>query len=409
MFRVRRNIEWAGLISRFVSVLWVLVSVVLLPVPPAVALWVFPLLLTNALGWYALRMVGHIRYSWISAVLIALDTATSIGAVMATVRYTDVTLWPIFVIAIIVGAFRNQLAGALLTWLATSLGCVALFVWAEPIAGHPLPSELVSLAPPLHLVVAVLAGLLSRAHRTQLRQLAEARAKLREQALHDPLTGLGNRNLLDEHTRTALVPGVPASVLVLDLDGFKAVNDTLGHAAGDELLRVVGARLRAHAREGDLVARLGGDEFVVLLPGATADVAAEVAARLRFALIAPIRIDGQFVQIDASIGVTTATPGTVDGPTPGTVDELTTSTVDGRATGTVDGRATGAVDGLTTGAVDGRATGTLDGLLRAADADMYREKATRRSPHHAATGPAATTTDERGGQLSPKRYSTPRN
>jgi diguanylate cyclase (GGDEF)-like protein len=330
LLRVRRSIEWAGLISRFVSVLWVLCSVALLPLPAATALWALPLLLTNVLAWYALRNVGHVRYPWLSAALVAIDTATSIGSVMATTRWTDVDLWPIFVISIIVGAFRNQLAGALLTWLATSASCVALFVWAEPIAGRPMPSELVSLAPALHLVVAVLAGLLSRGHRNHLRQLGEARAKLRRLALHDPLTGLGNRNLLDEHTRTALVPGVAASVLVLDLDGFKTVNDTLGHAAGDELLRVVGARLRAHARDGDLVARLGGDEFVVLLPGATAAVAAEIAARLRFALMAPIRIDGELVHIDASIGTTTATEG------------------------------------------------TLDALLRVADADMYREKATRR-------------------------------
>ncbi|GAA3256206.1 diguanylate cyclase domain-containing protein [Dactylosporangium siamense] len=332
LLRFRRSIEWAGLISRSGSVLWVVCTVVLLPVPNTLTLWAAPLVLTNILAWYALRNVGHVSYTRISAVLVALDTATTIGAIMGTIRYTDVTLWPIFVIPIVVGAFRNQLTGALLTWLATSLSCVALYGWAEPIAGRPLPNELVSLAPALHLVVAVLAGLLSRGHRNHLRQLGEARAELRHQALHDPLTGLGNRNLLEEFTRSGLRPGVRASVLVLDLDGFKAVNDTLGHAAGDELLRVVASRLRAHAREGDLVARLGGDEFVVLLPDAADDVAAEVAARLRFALIAPIRIDGRFVQVDASIGAATATEG------------------------------------------------TLDALLRAADAEMYREKAARRHP-----------------------------
>ena len=188
------------LISRFGSVLWVVCTVVLLPVPNTLTLWAVPLALTNVLAWHALRSVGHSIYPRMSAVLVTLDTATTIGAVMGTIRDTDVTLWPIFVIPVVVGAFRNQLTGALLTWLATSLSCVAMFVWAEPLAGRPLPSEWVTLAPALHLVVAVLAGLLSRGHHTHMRQLGEARAELRRQALHDPLTGLPNRNLLDEHT-----------------------------------------------------------------------------------------------------------------------------------------------------------------------------------------------------------------
>ncbi|GAA1565097.1 hypothetical protein GCM10009827_103330 [Dactylosporangium maewongense] len=331
LHRVRRSIEWAGLISRSVSVLWIVVSIAVMSLPPLTTIWVLPLILTNLVAVYALRSVAHPRYRTLNPLLVALDTATCVGAVLATSRWaSDVGLWPIFVISIVIGAFRCQLAGALLTWLATAAGGVALYVWADQIAGRPMPADLVTMAPALHLVVAVLAGLLARGHRNQLRQLGEARAKLRHLALHDPLTGLGNRNLLDEHTRTALTPGTPASVLVLDLDGFKAVNDTLGHAAGDELLRIVAARLRTHAREGDLVTRLGGDEFVVLLPDTPAAAADEVAARLRAALLDPITIDGRPVHIAASIGAATDTDT------------------------------------------------TLDALLRAADAGMYREKATRR-------------------------------
>ncbi|MDG6109197.1 GGDEF domain-containing protein [Dactylosporangium aurantiacum] len=334
LLRVRRSIEWAGLVSRSVSVLWIVGSLVLWSLPVTTALWAVQLTLTNLLAWYALRKAGHRRYPVLSALVIAADTASVIGAVMVTSRFSPAALWPVFVIAIIVGAFRGQLAGALLTWLATTAGCVTLYVWSGPIAGRPMTHDLVGLAPALHLVVAILAGLLARGHHTQLRRLAEARAELRRLALHDPLTGLGNRNLLEEFTRAGLTPGGPTSVLVLDLDGFKAVNDTLGHAAGDELLRVVGARLRGHARDGDLVTRLGGDEFVLLLPGASAEVAAEVAARLRFAITAPVTIDGRSVRIDASVGAATAAgPGD-----------------------------------------------TLDALLRAADAGMYREKAGRRRP-----------------------------
>src|SRR5205823_5017408 len=92
------------------------------------------------------------------------------------------------------------------------------------------------------------------------------RAALAEQAYRDPLTGLANRATLVG----ALDPGTGGVLLLIDLDGFKAVNDTLGHGAGDQLLTVVGERIRAVAPRSALAARLGGDEFAVLLPAATA-------------------------------------------------------------------------------------------------------------------------------------------
>jgi diguanylate cyclase (GGDEF)-like protein len=128
------------------------------------------------------------------------------------------------------------------------------------------------------------------------------------QALHDELTGLPNRAFLYAKTREAVAEaarkGGRAGFLLLDLDRFKLVNDTLGHPVGDRVLKIVAHRLAHSVRPGDLVARLGGDEFAVLLPTARpGSTAREVAVRLRAALAGPIQIEGMTFQIEASIGI----------------------------------------------------------------------------------------------------------
>ncbi|MBO0775073.1 MAG: EAL domain-containing protein [Actinobacteria bacterium] len=128
------------------------------------------------------------------------------------------------------------------------------------------------------------------------------------QALHDELTGLPNRTLLLRRTGEALAEaarsGSKTGFLLLDLDRFKEVNDTLGHPVGDRLLRLVAHRLTHSVRPGDVVARLGGDEFAVLLPAVREVTAArEVAARLRAALAEPVRLEGMSFQVEASVGI----------------------------------------------------------------------------------------------------------
>ena len=128
------------------------------------------------------------------------------------------------------------------------------------------------------------------------------------QALHDQLTGLPNRTLLLRRTADALTEagrtGAKCGFLLLDLDRFKEVNDTLGHPLGDGLLQVIAYRLARSVRPGDVVARLGGDEFAVLLPAVpTIAVAAEVAARLRAALAETVRLEGMTFEIEASVGI----------------------------------------------------------------------------------------------------------
>jgi diguanylate cyclase (GGDEF)-like protein/PAS domain S-box-containing protein len=138
--------------------------------------------------------------------------------------------------------------------------------------------------------------------------------QLAYQARHDSLTGLPNRRLLNERLGEALDRMCQVAVLFVDLDRFKTVNDSLGHDAGDELLRQVGARLAGCLRVPDLLARVGGDEFVALLDGiAHRNEAIAVADRIVAVLRAPFDVFGESVTIGASVGVCFDSPGaTVD-------------------------------------------------------------------------------------------------
>jgi diguanylate cyclase (GGDEF)-like protein/PAS domain S-box-containing protein len=135
--------------------------------------------------------------------------------------------------------------------------------------------------------------------------------ELRHQAFHDSLTGLANRALFEDRLSHALA-GLPRTgggltVLFLDVDDFTTVNDSLGHPAGDDLLRAVGERLRHNLRDSDTVARLGGDEFGVLLDdAATSAAATEAARRLLAALERPFLLDGRRLKVTASMGIALA-------------------------------------------------------------------------------------------------------
>ncbi|HQZ17137.1 MAG TPA: EAL domain-containing protein [Vicinamibacteria bacterium] len=140
------------------------------------------------------------------------------------------------------------------------------------------------------------------------RELELATEQLRHQALHDSLTGLPNRVLLLDRLEQAILnmqrKHEPFSLLLLDLDGFKDVNDTYGHHVGDLLLAKVGIRLLAQLRDSDTIARLGGDEFAVLIGnvGSVAD-AERVAANLLLGLDQAIMVDGEPLAVGASIGI----------------------------------------------------------------------------------------------------------
>ncbi len=158
-----------------------------------------------------------------------------------------------------------------------------------------------------------LAEVLMRVHNMlEVRLLHEATRNhgkmLEALALTDPLTGLANRRLLAERLSTAIVHArrnnSTMAVVYLDLDGFKQINNTLGHGAGDLLLKMVAARLTATVREEDTVARLGGDEFVIMLWHITSpDDATTVALKVIQAVTQPYVLDGQTVRVTTSAGI----------------------------------------------------------------------------------------------------------
>jgi len=138
-----------------------------------------------------------------------------------------------------------------------------------------------------------------------------AEAELSHLALHDPLTGLGNRTLLTQAMTGWLArstaPEVGLAVVLLDLDGFKNVNDSLGHACGDEVLKVIAGRLAAAVRTGDVIARLGGDEFAVLVTGR--QLAGELADRVCEVVSEPVDVRHTRVSLTTSVGIAYLAPG----------------------------------------------------------------------------------------------------
>ncbi|SHH18343.1 putative bifunctional diguanylate cyclase/phosphodiesterase [Geodermatophilus nigrescens] len=199
---------------------------------------------------------------------------------------------------------REEGAGVRISWRLVALplagALAALTVLAAGYGDH-LPASAGWLA--VGCVLAVL-GRTAVTFR-EVRSFAVAR----QEARTDELTGLPNRRALLETARTVVAGATtasPAALLLLDLDGFKEVNDSLGHGAGDQLLCQVGPRLTPALRPGDVLARLGGDEFAVLLPATDLDGAAERAGIVHDLLRQPFVVDGIRLHVGVSVGVSTA-------------------------------------------------------------------------------------------------------
>lgn len=193
--------------------------------------------------------------------------------------------------------------GALMN-LSFGIGAVAAVADHGLTAGDFAPTDLT--VEMLYLVEAKSAAM--EESRRLNRKLEGARSVAEEQALTDTLTGLRNRRALEEALDRLIGRGQRFGLIHLDLDRFKAVNDTLGHAAGDAVLGAVAAALNAEVREGDVAARMGGDEFLLLFPGTTDTARLEAVARRIIARIEkPVRFGGTDCRISASAGITVST------------------------------------------------------------------------------------------------------
>jgi diguanylate cyclase (GGDEF)-like protein len=193
-------------------------------------------------------------------------------------------------------------------------GAMELYLPYAPVAAavrDDVRVLVITLAAGLALFYAVLFRFIASASRKLQRQTEELRSSAerdRHQATHDALTGLPNWALLRDRLEQGLAAATRSdgevALLLIDLDRFKEINDSLGHTYGDKLLVQVGPRLQSVLRDGDTVARLGGDEFAVLLPSVDGVAEAQaVAERLREALHRPFDVEGVALDVEASIGI----------------------------------------------------------------------------------------------------------
>jgi diguanylate cyclase (GGDEF)-like protein len=209
---------------------------------------------------------------------------------------------------------RDSLAHADLTDMNGDV--VAVLEWRPRTPGSTL---LRSALAPIFVLIAALGGvgfLLYRRGKQAAHNLKASEARATHLAYHDALTGLPNRLLLGDRLGRAVEDlrrrNTPFAVLCIDLDRFKDVNDTFGHAAGDELIRLAAQKISSACRSVDTVARLGGDEFAIVQIGATLDGAAKLADRIITMLTAPLDLSVGRVHIGASIGVTYLTEAVTD-------------------------------------------------------------------------------------------------
>lgn len=209
-------------------------------------------------------------------------------------------------------------SAAVATLLLTTFAAVPI-VGARAQSGFDLFTLVWPIALKCAVAVSLVMALLYRALADLLRRVEEREAIAKHMALHDQLTGLANRALLEDRLGHALAryrrKEEKVAFLILDLDRFKQVNDTLGHHAGDLLVRQVGARLTALLRESDTVARIGGDEFAIIQsnPRGEEDVRL-LCDRVIRRLSEPFDLDGRVAHVGASVGAVLATGDTVNAP-----------------------------------------------------------------------------------------------
>lgn len=260
---------------------------------------------------------------WVYAGVVALGVAGLSG--WDSMRARQVRAVLLIGVTLALTVIEPLLVPSMLQWYYGVVAVYPLVMWGStawaigPLAGLCYIAQVASGSVPVPMGVAVLrAGVLTAlglatwsagvAYRAAAaaaergrRAAEEAGSRLRHAATHDDLTGLANRRLLHEELTAG--GDSPLALLLLDLDRFQDVNDTLGHRYGDALLTQVGRRLTDAVGAAGTVVRLGGDEFAVLLTGADEDQASVVAAQLREALQEPFVVEQVLIAVDASVGI----------------------------------------------------------------------------------------------------------
>ncbi len=240
------------------------------------------------------------RYRWIARAQTACDVLAVALPMLVVDSVAGVPVWPSAVLALLSAATRHKLAGVLVAWAVVAAALVTGVVLGNGAPGTPHGPGVV-LAVVLLLVTAATAGVQATSLDRYVTELHDARLAMTRQAHTDALTGLANRAALEAYEASA--PAGAVSLVLLDLDGFKEVNDTHGHAAGDRLLKTVADRLRSRLRPGDLLVRLGGDEFVVILPGLAPSQADMAIAGWVRAVADPVDVGSGTVRVGVSAGV----------------------------------------------------------------------------------------------------------
>ena len=202
-------------------------------------------------------------------------------------------------------AVPNTLPNETMVPIANDAGrFVAYFKWQPERPGQALLADTLPASLGLLGVIGLIIALLLSGLARSTAALDKARAEALHRATHDPLTGLANRALFAERLERS---PLPLALLALDLDRFKQVNDTLGHEAGDELLRQVAKRLNTVVGDKGIVARFGGDEFMVLIPGRVErSMLGELAADIVTVIAEPFRLGRDIANIGVSVGIATA-------------------------------------------------------------------------------------------------------
>ncbi len=253
------------------------------------------------------RLVERARtaaaYKRVARFSFIVDTAVVVYSIWVLAADPQWIAWVVGVLIIISSSFRFGRLGALTSASIVTAAYLVIVGWRQATYGYSIEVPRVAFAVSVYLLSALIMS-------GAIRELLELRKQREYQLFHDLLTGLPNRALLIERLQQQLArlprTNESSALLVMDLTDFKTVNDSLGHDVGDELLRQVGPRLAASLRAADTVARLGGDEFAVLLPGTDETGAARVAQKMLAALEQAFPLEGETLDIGASVGVAVA-------------------------------------------------------------------------------------------------------